>query len=281
MTLRKIGGVVAFLGLVALAAPDRASAEYFEFGPPNQTDYVYITYAPGGFNNLEVYAGNYEGQIAASLNGGGGLANPITAFYTYCVDLTHEVSNGNIYQVNIYSTTGPDGLANNSGAAIAYLYEKYGGNGSPVSPASPLTINGDKYIGLSASDYAAAVQVAIWDELAGDTLTVTGAVTGPLTVTYASGSDPTAQAGGTGLGNLVSDLLYMANANSAGYTADYLRDVNYQLNNPNDGEQSFLIPSSQINPDIVAPEPSTFTLAGFSLVCVIPFGYWRRRRQYA
>jgi hypothetical protein len=279
--------ICAALVLVALLGHvnrDRASASplYFEFGPPQQYDLVTLTYAPiNGGNPLEVYAGNYTGQLALTGTVGtpGTLGSPSSAFYTYCVDLTHEVNNNDVYQVNTFSTVGGAAPLSN-GAQISYLYQTYGGNGAALASSITKTINGDTFSNISSSDFAAAVQVAIWDELAGDTVTMSGlqkgTITGPLAVAYDSGSDPTAQAGGTGLGNLVADLIAAANNFGAASSALYVRDVNYPA-----GEQSFLIPSGNAEPNILTPEPSSLILAMTGFGCVFGLCLGQRRRVLA
>lgn len=267
-TALKLWTVSALLGIVSLVAPGRASADYFQFGPPEQYGIVTLTDSALGLNGGSYYAGDYLGQIGPNLVGG--HPSPATSFYTYCVDLTHEVSNGDVYAIN-HLNTGTTPLANNS-SQIAYLYQQYGGNGLALPSTIPsIVINHDTFTGVSANDFATAIQVAIWDELAGDTLSGSNVV-GPLTVGFSS--NPHAQSGGTGLGNLVADLIYMANANGAsGYTNDYVRDVAYPA-----GHQAFLTPGGTI-PNLSTPEPSTLVLASMSLGIFAPLLRWRRKQS--
>jgi hypothetical protein len=85
----------------------------------------------------------YAGQLSATVSSSPDMSNG-TTFNTFCVDLDHDVNNGQEYPANILSTN--DGLTN--GGAIAYLYATYGTST------------------LSDPDYAAALQLAIWDETA-------------------------------------------------------------------------------------------------------------------
>jgi hypothetical protein len=241
---------------LAVAAPHQASAaNWFQFGPVEAADVVGLNYTVGSNNYLngEFYAGQYLGTLAntqAEL-----MTGPNFTFQTFCVDLTHEVNNGQQYQVNVESlSTLPNG------AKVSYLYNQYGQIYLPPSTTmANFTLNSNNYSGVSTNDYAAALQVAIWDELANN-----GATSGNLTVT---GLDGTASA-------LVTDFL--AVAQNASPPGDFLRDVEYNINQ-NLGGQAFVIPSDA--PDFSTPEPASLTLAGLSLACCIPFGAYRRRGQ--
>jgi len=244
--------VVVSAGLIGLATPHRASASWFQFGPVEAADVVGLNYTVGGNTllNGSFYAGQYLGTLAGTQSEL--TTGPYFTFQTFCVDLTHEVSNGQQYQVFFNSlSTLPDG------AKISYLYQTYGQSYFvPNTTLANFTLNSHLYTGVNTNDYAAALQVAIWDELANN-----GSTSGDLTVT---GLDSTAT-------SLVTDFLAVAqNSNTVG---QFLRDVAYQTN-PMLGGQAFVIPSSV--PDYVTPEPATLTLAGLSLACCLPFG-WRRR----
>ena len=81
-------------------------------------------------------------------------------FNTFCVDLFDDVNIGQKYLVNPLSTD--DGLAN--GEQVAYLYNTYGT--ATISPAARPRTPMAMAFTLANSDYAAALQLAIWDELA-------------------------------------------------------------------------------------------------------------------
>jgi hypothetical protein len=144
--------VVATFYMISSANSVSASpqVEWFQFGPTDAVDVVTISY--GSYQNLGVYAGQYGGTIAPTQPG---LGSPSAQhFYTFCVDLNDEVSVGQYYEVTPTSTN----LGLVGGTAIAYLYNKYG-----INLIDGSDVNGS---GLDAADYAAALQLAIWDELA-------------------------------------------------------------------------------------------------------------------
>lgn len=244
-------------GIVGLAAPQQASASpWFQFGPVEAAQVVGLNYTVGSNNYLngDFYAGQYLGTLAntqAELTTG-----PNFTFQTFCVDLTHEVNDGQQYQVNFDSLSQ---LPN--GAKISYLYNQYGQSYlTPNTTMANFTLNSHNYSGVNTDDYAAALQVAIWDELANN-----GSTSGNLSV---SGLDGTAS-------SLVSDFLAVAQA--ANPVGEFLRDIAYNAN-PNSGGQAFVIPGDA-STFVSAPAPGSLTLAGLSLACCIPFGLRRRRGQ--
>jgi hypothetical protein len=247
--------IVLSAGILGIAGPDRASAAWFQFGPVEAAQVVGLNYTVGSNTllNGSFYAGQYLGTLANTqpqLTSG-----PNFTFQTFCVDLTHEVTNLQQYQVNFESLST---LAN--GDKISYLYQQYGESYlTPNTTLPNFTLNLHAYSGVNTNDYAAALQVAIWDELANN-----GNTSGNLTVT---GLDATAS-------SLVS--AFLAVAQNASPPGQFLRDVAFNQN-PNLGGQAFVIPGDV--PDIVTPEPGSLTLAGFSLACCIPFGLRRRRGQ--
>lgn len=250
----KIWLITVSAAALGLGGPNRASAAWFQFGPVEAAQVVGLNYTVGSNTllNGSFYAGQYLGTLAISqpaLTSG-----PNFTFQTFCVDLTHEVNNGQQYQVNFESLST---LAN--GDKISYLYNQYGqGYLTPNTTVPNFTLNSNNYSGVSTNDYAAALQVAIWDELANN-----GNTSGNLTVT---GLDSTAN-------SLVSDFL--AVAQNASPPGEFLRDVQYNVN-PNYGAQAFVIPGDV--PDIITPEPASLTLAGLSLACCVPFGLRRKNR---
>jgi PEP-CTERM motif-containing protein len=252
----KIWLVVVAAAIAGIAAPQRASASaWFQFGPVEANQVVGLNYTVGSDTllNGSFYAGQYLGTLANTQSQL--TAGPNFTFQTFCVDLTHEVDNLQQYQVNFESLSN---LSN--GDKISYLYNQYGQTYfTPSTTMANFMLNSHNYSGVSTNDYAAALQVAIWDELANN-----GNTSGNLTV---SGLDGTAN-------SLVSDFL--AVAQNASPPGDYLRDVEFDINQ-NLGAQAFVIPTDV--PDIDTPEPASLTLAGLSLACFIPFGLRLRRRQ--
>jgi len=219
--------------------------EWFQFGPLNAVDVVSISY--GSFHNLEVYAGQYGGTLATTQ---AGLSAPSAqTIHTFCVDLNDEVNLGQQYQVALTSTN--SGLVN--GPRIAYLYETYG-----ESLIAGSNVNGS---GLGAADYAAALQLAIWDELANN------------------GSAPTVgsalQYSGLNAGVAAQIQTFLTEAATHTANAQWL---NSDITQPPDiaRGQGFIAPPGQdFHFDFQTPEPSTLTLAATGL-CVL-FGVRCRR----
>jgi hypothetical protein len=239
-------------GIIGLVGSGRASAAWFQFGPVEAAQVVGLNYTVGSNTllNGSFYAGQYLGTLAISQPAL--TTGPNFTFQTFCVDLTHEVNNLQQYQVNFDSLST---LAN--GDKISYLYNQYGQNYlTPNTTLPNFTLNSHAYSGVNTNDYAAALQVAIWDELANN-----GSTSGNLTVT---GLDSTAS-------SLVGNFL--AVAQNASPPGQFLRDVEYNID-PTKGAQAFVVPGD--TPDIVTPEPGSLTLAGLSLACCIPFGFRRK-----
>ena len=137
-----------------------------------------------------------------------------------------------------------DGLTN--GPQIAYLYETYGvttinGGGSYSESWLSNTASG------SGSDYAAGLQLAIWDLLANG-----GATSGNLTYHGETAATD----------SFVSFFLYQATSNTG-----YAQWADSHATQP-DGYtmgQSFLVPASVM---VNTPEPSALTLVGLALACL-------------
>ena len=257
----KIGNlsVLGLAGLLSLAAASRASASplYFSFNQVGAADIVTLNYAAAGLNGGSYYAGQY--QVESSPNADFSAA---TAFNTFCVDLFDDVNFGQKYLVDPLSTNG--GLTN--GAAIAYLYNTYGTATLSSSGSTTYTDGSGSYT-LANSDYAAALQLAIWDELANN-----GQVSSPSTVFQYSNvnADTLAQ---------ISRFLADASANSAGSTATWL-DSHVGIAEPSGFVmgQGFIAPAAEIPAFTPAPEPSTLVLAGLGLLPII-VGAMRRRAK--
>ncbi len=216
-----VGLCAAALGVSVLLAPLSASAGplWFKFDGIAANDAVNISY--GSFSG-GVYTGQSIGQLSTTSDFS---ASP--QFYTFCVDLDHEVQSGQAYQVNLEPVTDPL-YGRPNGAQIAYLYNNYG--------TTQITNN----------DYAAALQLAIWDEVANGG--AAPSIGSPLQYTVSAAIAAPVQA-----------FLNAANASAAsGIWAD---PTGPGITNPPPGQlgQGFLIPTS--GPNI--PEPSTMTLAAF------------------
>jgi hypothetical protein len=249
MSKVKFGLVAAFLAFVGVTAPGRASASpmWFEFGPVESADIVTLTYAAAGLTGGEYYAGQYMGTEASTQSGLS--SSSATTFQTFCVDLFHDVSNGQQYQVTLTPTVGNL----NNATQINYLYQTYGEK-MISGTYSSLVVNGTTYHNVSGGDYAAALQLAIWDELANN-----GSTSGPLSYTIVTGSSSTVL-------SLVSSFLAAASAdalqNGTYWQADSSQPSGYTQG------QSFLMSSA----------PSSLLLCVMALGCVIPFYASRRRR---
>ncbi len=117
---------------------------------------------------------------------------------------------------------------------------------------------------MANSDYAAALQLAIWDELANN-----GQPAGPSSVfQYGNvNADTLAQ---------ISRFLADANTNSAGSVATWL-DSHVNVTEPAGLVlgQGFIAPSATIVP---TPEPSTLVLAGLGLLSITLDASRRRRK---
>jgi len=249
MSRARIALILPLVLVVGACSPGRlfASTEWFEFGPVESADIVTLTYAAAGLTGGEYYAGQYKGTTAATVSG---LSSSSAAtFQTFCVDLFHDVSNGQQYEVTPTATV----PALNNGKQINWLYQTYGEN-QITGTYSTLVVNGQTYHNVAASDYAAALQLAIWSELANN-----GSMSGPLSYTIVTGNSSTVL-------SLVSNFLAAA-ASSTQTNGWYLQSDSSQPAGYSQG-QSFL----------VSPTPSTFTLGALALCCVIPVCCLRRRR---
>ncbi len=248
MTVVKLCARSALLLLVILGWSGIARADYLQFGPLEAVSTVYITTTPayGGYNNLDVYDGQYNSYISANPS-----FTPEQAFNTFCVDLKDEVNVGQQYVVQLQSTS--IGLTN--GPQIAYLYDSYGvatinsGGSYSESWGMSNTASG------SGAEFAAGLQLAIWDLLANN-----GATSGNLSYSGESANTD----------NFVSFFLYQATSNTgyAQWANSNVPQGDYTIG------QSFLVPAALIP----APEPSTLTLVGIGLACLAACRARRARR---
>jgi hypothetical protein len=250
MSRTKIALIVPLVLVLGASAPERllASPEWFQFGPVESADIVTLNYAPGGENGGEYYAGQYLGTAATTQ--AGLSSSSAQTFQTFCVDLFHDVSNGQQYEVTQTATV----PTLNNGAQVNYLYQTYGETKITGTYAT-LVVNGTTYHNVAANDYAAALQLAIWTELANS-----GSTTGPFSYSLDSGNAST-------VSSLVSSFLAAA-ANSTLQSGAFLQGDSSQPAGYTQG-QSFL----------VSPTPGTLNLGILALCCVIPVCGWRRFRS--
>jgi len=242
--------VLPLVLMMGVCAPGRASASptWFQFGPVEAADVVTLNYAPGGENGGQYYAGQYQGTAATTQ--AGLSSSSAQKFQTFCVDLFHEASDNQQYKVTQTATV----PALNNGAQVNYLYQTFGESKITGTFAS-VVVNGQTYHNVTANDYAAALQLSIWTELANS-----GSTTGPFSYSVVTGNASVVQ-------SLVSSFLGAA-AHSTQTNGWYLQGDSVQPAGLSQG-QSFL----------VTPTPATLKLGALALCCVIPACYWRRRRQ--
>jgi hypothetical protein len=239
--------ILPFVLVIGAFAPGRLSASptWFQTGSIESSDVVKITYAPGGENGGQYNVGQYKGTMASTA---AGLSSPSAqTFQTFSVDLVHSF-NSQPYEGTQTGTV----PALNRGAQVNYLYQTYG----TTKAQSYLTyvLNGQGYKLLTANDYAAALQIAIWDEIANN-----GNTTGPFSYSLVTGNATT-------VASLVSNFLAVA-AHSTDNSGWYLQSASSQPAGYSQG-QSFL----------VTPAPPTLSLSAVALCCVFPACYLRRRR---
>src|SRR5262249_42873605 len=135
----------ACLGLLVVATHStclsaaRAGPEWMSFNGTGAGLAVQVNYSLVGHPAFSGWV--FAGRLDATLYRGPGMTNG-TSFSTFCVDFDHEVHAGQTYLVSPRSV----GSGLNNGGAIEYLYRNFGQ-------------------GSLTNNQAAALQLAIWDEL--------------------------------------------------------------------------------------------------------------------
>jgi hypothetical protein len=170
-------------------------------------------------------------------------------YYTFCIDLFHNVSIGQKYAVDLRTDLAS---AFTRGGQMAALYYAYGDGNMAGDP-----------------QHAAALQLALWDLAINDTNH------DPFTFTTSAGVIKTDD-GDFKVSNLSADFsaiasdftAYMSFANAHSSPGGWL-DASAQ-GNYRDRGQSLLLPTP-------APEPSSLVLAGIGCVSLLGIA-WRRRR---
>ncbi len=233
-TKPRIAALAAVVALLACSTRASASPLYLQFDGVPVYRIVTLNDPSLGFHNVPVYDGQSVGTLSAFPD----FSSP-TTLYTFCVDLADIVTPDQKYLVNLRSTN--DGLTN--GERIAFLYNTYG-----TGP-------------IADRDFAAALQLAIWDELANNGQ---GQFSPGATLSY---TIPNA--------TVAADLAaFLAAANaSSGAVANWL-DSHVNVPEPRGFQlgQGFLAPPGS-NPNV--PEPSSLVLMAAAAMAL---GFVIRRR---
>jgi hypothetical protein len=129
-----------YLGLLAIPALSAANPLTIEFDKPDLGNDYIVTY---GGQKLDAFVGSLYFSVPPSKK----------QFVTFCVDLTHEITNGQMYAVNPVFT---------SSLAASNVYREAG----DVLDAGIKT--------ATDANHAAALQLAIWKTVYGNQFSVAG-----------------------------------------------------------------------------------------------------------
>ena len=247
--------MVGVLGVLA-ATSARASTLYFDFDNVGAADIVTLSYPAAGLNGGEYYAGQY--QVLDSPNADFSAAS---TFNTFCVDLFDDVSNRTEISGHSAADLRPDQRRPDR-LPLQHLRHRHD------SDQRHDVVHGrQRHLHDVEHDYAAALQIAIWNELANN-----GQAATATSVFQYGGLDSDALA-------QISRFLANAAANSAGAAATFL-DSHVGVTEPSGFQmgQGFIAP-----PEVIpqaTPEPSSLILLGLGLVLLM-IATTRQRRKAA
>jgi hypothetical protein len=245
---RRLIFLVAVVGISILAGPHRAIATTYlsistvggMSGSSEPGEAITVTWSSPSLNNGNpvtdtVAAGEAKAVLTPS-------SGPSSTYYTFCVDMSDFINppTANYAVTPLFTNSTNPSLY--KGNEAAYLYNTYAAGGTNVTGISFKV--GNTTYNLSANEEAAALQLALWD--------LTNGNNGGITID--SGADS----------NVIAGYNYFVTAAAAGtnYLGQWLAEQN------GDG-QSFLYPNGGNVPNLITPEPASWTLALVGFGCVL------------